>query len=168
MAIIPGITGQKAELFDGAKIDAISEYTAGNGVQLQGRTSSSAVSTGLVGEVLTGSILNPTLTSNVAYNAASLVLPAGHYMVYGKVGLNPPGSTKTLVVVSISGTSATENNKTALRNATTALDYDYTASLPYYVRTTGTTVYLTVRVGFSGTAPAVQSGSTDFYAIRIA
>lgn len=58
MAIIPGVTGQKAELFDGAKIDAISEYTAGNGTQLQGRTSGVAIEAGKVGEV----ILNNTFT----------------------------------------------------------------------------------------------------------
>jgi hypothetical protein len=51
LAIIPGVTGQKAELFDGAKIDAISEYTAGNGTQLQGRTNGVAIEAGKVGEV---------------------------------------------------------------------------------------------------------------------
>jgi hypothetical protein len=46
VAFIPGISGQKTELFDGAKVDTINEYTVGNGVQQQGRTSGTAVAAG--------------------------------------------------------------------------------------------------------------------------
>jgi hypothetical protein len=65
MAIIPGVTGQKAELFDGAKIDAISEYTAGNGVQLQGRTNAVAIEAGKVGEEIIGYCTSTTNTTTI-------------------------------------------------------------------------------------------------------
>lgn len=65
MSLIPGILGQKTELLDGAKMDSISEYTLGNGVQSQGRTNGVTVPTGNIGEIIsmTGSgltaIINP-------------------------------------------------------------------------------------------------------------
>lgn len=79
MSLIPGIPGQKTELFDGAKIDAISEYTVGNGVQHQGRTNGTAISTGFVGETIeVNTITGYTGLSNVWSSASDvLVLPSG-------------------------------------------------------------------------------------------
>jgi hypothetical protein len=86
LAIIPGVTGQKAELFDGAKIDAISEYTAGNGVQLQGRTNGTAIEAGKVGEVIPFSNLTSTSTITdgagiTQIGSATITLGAGFYFV---------------------------------------------------------------------------------------
>lgn len=49
MSLIAGITGQKTELFDGAKIDAISEYTVGNGVSFDNQVYATGSFSGAVG-----------------------------------------------------------------------------------------------------------------------
>jgi hypothetical protein len=50
MSLKPGISGQPAELLDGAKVDYLREYTVGNGTQLQGRTNGVAIEQYKVGE----------------------------------------------------------------------------------------------------------------------
>jgi hypothetical protein len=83
MSLIPGIAGQKTELFDGAKIDAISEYTAGNGVQLQGRSNGVAIEAGKVGEEKSAVKTTPvTMNTSIKYLDCTLSLEAGVWMVH--------------------------------------------------------------------------------------
>lgn len=69
---MPGIAGQQTVLTDGAQIpsdkvfnaNAISELTMGNGVQMQGRTSGTAIEAGKVGESYSSAIVS---VSNFTY-----------------------------------------------------------------------------------------------------
>lgn len=75
MSIIAGITGQPAELIDGAKVNSLIEYTTGNGVQLQGRTSGVAIEAGKVGEKIEAAITPTYTTSSGASVNSSAALP---------------------------------------------------------------------------------------------
>lgn len=49
---MPGIQGQKTELTDGVKVNAIDELVTGAGVHIQGATDGNAIPTGYVGEMI--------------------------------------------------------------------------------------------------------------------
>jgi len=70
MSMIPGISSQPSEFADGMKVNTISELTATNGVQLQGRTSGVAIEAGKVGYWI-----------QAAVNAVASVPPGGRYFV---------------------------------------------------------------------------------------
>ena len=106
MAMIPGINGQKTELFDGAKIDAISEYTAGNGVQLQGRTNGVAIEAGKPGETVSGSvsISCASIASSGSWgNAITQAMKAGKWLVFAAIGNLTGGVTVSHLCISDSG-----------------------------------------------------------------
>jgi hypothetical protein len=92
VAFIPGISGQKTELFDGVKVDTLNEYTIGNGVLQQGRTNGVAVTTGYVGEIISAdtSVVTATWTSGTATAVmTSLSVTAGTWLLLGNaVGYN--------------------------------------------------------------------------------
>jgi hypothetical protein len=84
VSLKPGITGQPAELLDGAKVNSLTEYTTGNGVQLQGRTSGVAIEAGKVGEVRSAGPTTTTITitnGSTYYDIVTLTLTAGTWLV---------------------------------------------------------------------------------------
>lgn len=148
-------------------VDTINQYTSTNGVQIQGRTSGTAISSGYIGEKITGTILNPTLTSGTIFNAASIVLTSGVWMVYGKVVTGGAGTSKTYQVSTVSNTSTVEDSE-SYANLESGTNSTMTTHSIKQITTTGATFYLTVRCGFTGTPPTVTLANTQFYAIRIA
>jgi len=179
MSLIPGIAGQKTELFDGAKIDAISEYTSGNGVQIQGRTNTSTLTSANVGYTIIQSRLNASglsLTTGVGANvtASPIVIPAGIWSLSGGVFFNL-SSTLAWANASLSKTSSTPGGVYAtydsdaqiqvlnLTGATAGIAHFVT--LPTYTFvTSGVTLYLVGVASFAG----VCSVSGYIQATRIA
>jgi len=135
---------------------------------IKGRVDGVAVEAGSVGEKITGTILNPTLTAAATANAGSIVLTAGVWMIYGKVVISAAGTSKSYHVSSISATTATEDDETYSNIQSDLNTVTSIVCNPKHVNTTGATYYLTVRTSFTGTAPTVTSAKTTFYAIRIA
>jgi len=174
MSLIPGIAGQKTELFDGAKIDAITEYTSGNGVQIQGRTNGSSIPAGYIGETITAtcSAITATTTLNVDVDVTgmSIVVPVGIWLLYYNVAVelyNASGGTTALrgrVRVTDGSNNAVANTEAACQfdNAPNAADITNTAARITVVRPTATTTYK-VRVangtGTAGTSVSVVGSS---------
>lgn len=96
MGIIAGIQGQPAELIDGAKVNSLIPLTAGNGVQLEGRTNGVAIEAGKVGERIVSPASSVILTqsspvSGTDYNwgsTAELTLTAGIWQYYFTLQVN--------------------------------------------------------------------------------
>jgi len=74
--MIPGNVGSKIIANDGMQIDSISENTVNNGVQIQGRTSGTAIAAGMIGERIaaTGSV---AIVNSGGTNVASISLAPG-------------------------------------------------------------------------------------------
>jgi len=142
-------------------------YKAGSA---PGLTTGAAIASGYVGEKLTASLSNVTLTaSGTTYNAGSLVLTAGTWVVYGKVSFGTAGSTQTQCIAGISTTSATlDNQYITVDNSSGIANGRHLSPCPYYISTTGTTIYLVANSAFTGTAPATGASTSIFYAVRIA
>jgi hypothetical protein len=134
-----------------------------------GSTTGVAPAAGVIGERLSATVGAVAMTvSGTVYNAASLVLTAGAWQVFGKVVFGTGGSTVAACVASISTTSATENTKSYVNLITTnTADIKAVHPMPITVNTAGQTVYLTGRMSFTGTGPSTDASYTDFYAIRI-
>jgi len=87
MSIIAGITGQPAELIDGAKVNSLIPLTAGNGVQLEGRTNGVAIEAGKVGWSVTAvpsghvTLTNGNTRSNFSTDFTTPEIPIGVYFV---------------------------------------------------------------------------------------
>lgn len=168
MAIIPGVTGQKAELFDGAKIDSISEYTAGSGVSIQGRTNGTAIEAGKVGEVKTFTVTTVTITNaNTWYGApgALTTLTPGVWIFYIQV----TGNTGTYLYAAQVGTSATGGVGPLLQSNVAVLPVTSgigaCASTPFaYAVTTNTPIYAHGYCSGNGSTGILVTGQ----AIRIA
>lgn len=107
MSLIPGITGQKTELFDGAKIDALTEYTSGNGVQHQGRTNGVAIEAGKVGELKNFTLRTVAITNAGTWYANSselTTLTAGVWLIYiAAAGGNSTYAYAAQVATSVTG-----------------------------------------------------------------
>ena len=135
-------------------------------------TATGAQPTNQLKERITAAIGATTFTnSGQIYNVASIVLPRGQWQLFGKVAITAPGTTRDYAVVSISETSVTEENLSYINNVTTDASVTLTyPCFPLVVTVLGAskTVYLTGRTGFTGTAPTVNAGFTNFYAVRIA
>lgn len=122
-----------------------------------------------MGEKVAASLSNVTLTtSGTSYNAGSLSLSAGVWLVFTKFAVIPPGTTHTNTDVSISTTSATADNTNLVRNSSTALVASNLATSAYYVLGSTATIYAVASSSFTGTSPATAATSSALYAVRIA
>jgi hypothetical protein len=136
-----------------------------------GLTTGATIGAGYVGERISTSPSNVTLTTaNVVYNAATLSLTAGVWMVFGKVSFGTAGTTQVQCIAGISETSATlANTHIVIDNSTGIANARHLHPAPYYVNTNASkTMYLLARSDFTGTAPSTDGVSTLFYAVRIA
>jgi len=141
-------------------------YKAG---QAPGLTTGAAISAGYVGEKLTVTLSDVAIAlTATTYNAGSLTLTAGVWLVRGKVVVGVSGTTMTRVRSSISTTSATLDTVTFVDDLSTGITYARSIKTDRYVNTAGTTVYLTVSSDYTGTAPSTSSANMIFEAIRIA
>lgn len=164
------ITGWSATVAYGAgQATATTPGISSGNVGYPGNNTGTAPGVGKIGERINGTNIGATLsTSGNAFNTYSVVLTTGTWIVYGKLSATAGGTTQTTFQVSLSNTSATENAVTLVRDSGTALQTKYLAPSAYYYSGTGTTVYMVGNSTFTGTAPAVQTGSSELYAIRIA
>lgn len=167
-----GATQVRIRAVVGASPTGVKQATASTlgvvkGGTLPGATDGAAIASGYVGERLTASLSNVTLTtSGVAYNLGSLVLPAGVWEVTGKIAV-PGGSTSQVYLdVSLSLTSATHDSKYIVRDLSTTATTKHIAPVPRYINTTGTTVYLVGESGFTGTSPVSDSSVMILQAVR--
>lgn len=135
-----------------------------------GATDGAAVGSGKIGERIAANTIGAvTLSvSGTVYNAATITLPAGIWEVYGKVSFGLAGTSTTYLVASISATSATEDPATYVNFVTSDNGSNKVVqAMPLYITTAGATVYLTARMGFTGTAPATTATNTNMYAVRV-
>lgn len=138
--------------------------------QVKGRTSGAVISAGYVGEILTASLSDVSLAvSATVYNAGSLSLTAGVWMVYGKVQFGVAGSTQTQCDASISLTSATHDNTNRVRDNSSGISAGrYLAPCPLYVNVSSTTtVYLCASSSYTGAAPSTTGAQSALFAVRI-
>jgi hypothetical protein len=144
-------------------------YMAG---RAPGLVTGAAISAGNVGEVKYATLSNVTLSiTATSYDAGSLIVGPGVWMVYGKVHLGVAGTTQTQLVVGISETSATlSNSYLTVDNSTGITNIRAIQSVPYYVNSSisNKTVYLVANCAFTGTAPATIASACILYAVRIA
>jgi len=148
-----------------------SANTAFAGNNIVGRKNGSTISAGFVGERISASLSNVTLSvSNTVYNAGTLSLTAGVWVVYGKVSFGTAGSTQNQCIAGTGLTSATLNNaQIGIDNSSGIAAARHVQAAPLYLNiSTTTTVYMHARSEFTGTAPATDAASSLFYAVRIA
>lgn len=152
-------------------VDTINEYTSTNGVQIKGRTSGTAIAAGYVGEKITGTMTNNTITTTgTTYNAGTISLTAGNFLLFAKVAISPAGTTHAQTDIGISATSATFEEARRTRDLGTSNSLNrFIAAEPAYVTVSGsTTYYVVMTAAFTGTSPAAIASSSEFFAIRIA
>lgn len=151
--------------------------TVGTSVNAQyvvGSKTGIAPVSGYIGEKLTSSNLaNTTLSvSGTTYNAGSVTLTTGVWMVYGHIGgASPGGTTQSNYITSLSTTSATHDSTTMNRDLSSTTSYDrYFSPAPLYINVTAATqvVYLTVSAVYTGTAPITTASFSYLYGVRIA
>jgi hypothetical protein len=136
---------------------------------LPGRTDGQAVASGYIGQVVSASLTNGTLNnSTTVYDVASLVIPAGVWMVYCKAMISPAGTSTTYRDISVTTSSTTLDPVTQVRDSGNGSLNTFIATTPYYINTTGTTLKLLALASFTGTSPVFTAASSSFYAVRIA
>ena len=169
MSLIAGITGQPVELFDGAKINSISEYTSGNGVQLQGRTNGVAIEAGKVGEerVFTGSGNVSTNTSSFV-EIGSLTLIEGVWQVSATcISDTAASQTGFLSKFNLLGVDGTGWGDTYLAANYPAGLYSPVSFIPRTVRVSAGTADKTIKV-LAQSITASGYGRAKITAVRIA
>ena len=176
MSLIPGIAGQKTELFDGAKIDIISEYTVGNGVQIQGRTNGVAIATGYVGEVIASTLVTSTAArsgTNIASTLLrSLTLTKGTYYItmYANVNSTVTGALGRYRVYSgiVTGAGTTYGGANDLWITTSGVVGNNAANAIVTVTTDGTFGLYVDTISGSLTTDASYTMVSQLTALRVA
>ena len=79
--MIPGNVGSKIIANDGMQIDSISENTVNNGVQIQGRTSGTAIPAGYVGETKTNAVSSIATNTSTWTTINSITLTEGKWLI---------------------------------------------------------------------------------------
>ena len=177
MSLIAGITGQPAELLDGAtvpngkplQVDSVTEKTAGRGVSIQGRTNGTPIEAGKVGEVKVAPLTNGTLSlSGTDYAVASINLTAGNWVVYCKAMITTGGTSTLYRDVSLTTSSTAQDLTTLTRDSGVTYNAHINAMTYYVDSGIPVTIYLIAQAGFTGTPPIFTAGGSNLWAIRIA
>jgi hypothetical protein len=85
MSLISGAIGSKTILLDGVQVDAISENTVNNGVQIQGRTSGTVIGSGYIGQrfdLTYRQMTMGTYGANYAVSSSMGTIPAGIWIIF--------------------------------------------------------------------------------------
>jgi hypothetical protein len=161
MSLIAGIEGQKTELYDGAKINTVSEYTVNNGVQLQGRTSGVALTSPNVGYLFISYAPSTTAIAGdgVATYPHYYDLLAGVWEVWGLADVGCSSLTNgryvtTMISTNNSGGFSTSDHGGAIQQVT-CVPIVGVAGLSLstgsrVISTTGQRIYLGARMGHGG------------------
>jgi len=187
MSIIAGITGQPAELIDGAKVNSLIPLTAGNGVQLEGRTNGVAIEAGKVGEKITWvtpPAANTNFTAEADWTNAYITLTPGVWLVIANVNAAYGSATTSDsygavgVKLTTSANAIVENqDKTLLvgfGDGTRGATIKGTIPLSCVVYPSSNTVYKLrgLKIDSSGTGVALlyneNNARSEFFAVRIA
>lgn len=176
MSLIPGTEGQKTELFDGVKVDALSEYSTGNGVLQQGRTNGTAIASGYVGQYMTttGSNLSG-MASGTIYQAHVLSIPAGIWLIWAYGNFVFSGGDVTTnkfcnLAISTTSVSMEEYNMAGASTVGVGAVGGFRLKLPqvYYNLSSTTSVYLNAQCNHvTGTAATVNLNIPTLFAVRI-
>ena len=127
MSIIAGITGQPAELIDGAQVpngkplqvDSVTEKTTGSGVSIQGRTNGTPIEAGKVGEKIEAAI-TPTYTTSsgtLVTSSAALPITKGRWDISYFGLIEHVNTSSTSVVLTRLYNSSTSAEVTGSRSA---------------------------------------------------
>lgn len=171
MSMTAGDIGSKSVFPDGIQVDHISENTVGHGARPKPITDPTTypVGTGEIGEKLTASLSNTTISSSgVDTVVGSLALTAGIWMVYSKVAVGPAGSSVSGVDFCTSLTTAIDTPYVVRDLTTGTTGTRYLGGAPRYISTAGVTVNMIVNYTYTGTAPATIAANSFLYAVRIA
>lgn len=85
--------------------------SGGGGIDIQGTSTNDGPPTGYIGELVESEVSlgsAVSLTSSTATNVTSISLTAGHWHVWGNVGLNPSAAVMTAAIAGINTVSATQ------------------------------------------------------------
>ena len=152
-------------------IDTINEYTSGNGVQIKGRTSSSAIPAGYIGEQISASFSATNIGGTDTTLATITLTTAGIYLVYGKIESSAPGSSLNTLDLSISYNSTAAHRPSQIRDRTTSISSNILfGTCVRYVQATAASdvLRLIASSSYTGTAPQTVASGCQFIAIRIA
>ena len=136
-----------------------------------GDTTGTAVPQGFVGEQISATLSNVSLTSGVASNGGSISLGAGVWQVFYKGSVDYTSvATLTNARASISTTSATQHLPSQVQDGAT----DTTSarllgtSVRYLVLSSTTTVYAVIQASFTtGVGVVSAAANSQFYAVRV-
>lgn len=188
MSLIPGIESQQTTLIDGAQIpsgktfnaNAVTETTAGNGVQIQGRTNGTPIEAGKVGQAFGTERASTTVGSSYSTSNAtaltassapivSLTLNKGIYLVNAAFG----GYHDDTVLRNIIWTLAVNGVSVQAYNATVGLApltawYFNTGTIPIVIKTDSQAVALYALVSSLGVGKVwTPFDGNELWAIRI-
>lgn len=135
-----------------------------------------AASTGLpisatdIGARIPGTLMSVTiLSSGTGYDLGSITLNKGSYLIFGKCDVTPGGTTQTFAQMSISATSATHDEPSAVRDRSTNIVNAVKMGTFRYVDVAAdnTTYYLVYSQTFTGTAGSATPSQESLYAVRL-
>lgn len=138
-----------------------------------GLTTGAAIGAGYVGQVISASLSNVALSaSGGQYNAGTLTLTPGVWMLHAKCQIGHWTTTHTNAAVSISSSAEGVNNNelTMVRDTSTQIGTgSYIAASPRVANiAVNTDFYMVVTASGTGTNPSTTATSSQFYAVRIA
>lgn len=138
-----------------------------------GLTTGAAIGAGYVGQVISASLGNVALSaSGGQYNAGTLTLTPGVWMLHAKCQIGHWTTTHTNAAVSISSSAEGVNNNelTMVRDTSTQTGTgSYIAASPRVANiAVNTDFYMVVTASGTGTNPSTTATSSQFYAVRIA
>lgn len=143
--------------------------TIGKAGETPGLTTGAAIAAGYVGEKLTASLSNVALTvDGTVYNAGSLVLTAGVWLIRTKIVFSVAGITQSRCRVSLSTTSATLDTQSFIDDLSTGISSARVVKTDRFLSTAGATIYATASSSFTGTAPSTDAVNSYIEAVRIA
>lgn len=154
--------------FGQATATASGLYKAGSA---PGQTTGVAIAAGYVGEIISDTLSDQSLVTNVHKDAGDITLTPGVWQIYARLfinGGNNLGETQT----TISETSATADLQYAADNPTSNSSSDNTDTTGLNFRTvnisSSTQYYLTCRAIFVSGSVSTLASRSEFYAVRIA
>lgn len=173
MSLIPGNSGDKTVLKDGAMVDHLSENTVGHGVRVKGISDPTAypVIAGDVGQTIVTTFgPTPAVTTNIPFSIGSVVLAAGTWLVFVNGSIySTTGTGHNYYFLDVNTSLAARASTEYVSRAAFAGNTTHSMgnSAPLVVNTTGgTTVYAIGQYAFTGLGDSVMRAVIT--AVRIA
>ncbi len=139
---------------------------------LNGKTGGGAVSAGILGEKIAGTISgDASASTGTLKNMGNVVLTSGVWMIFGNIYATATGTPLAGNIGDVSISTANNTLETASQvripiDPGNSVDF-ISPTVVKYISTSGTTLYLNVTLTFSGTGNfTFKQSNTNFYAIR--